>query len=112
MIRLIALSRERRGSSTHDSIVCHEERELEPSLIRRTADGVVIPIEIAVPADAPPSESGDGGTQVFWRLNVDAEVPGVDYSASFDVPVAHTAFTDFRPHGPVTASAPPSNPRS
>ncbi|HEX6641339.1 MAG TPA: hypothetical protein VF215_09515 [Thermoanaerobaculia bacterium] len=112
MIRLIAMKRERSGSSTRDSIVCQEERELDPALIRRTADGVVIPIEIAVPADAPPSESSDAGTQVFWRLNVDVEVPGIDYAAAFDVPVAHSTFTDFRPHGVVQTITAPPNPRS
>ena len=112
-IRLMAMERRRRGKSTRDTIVCHEERELEPSLLRRSADGVVIPIEIAVPHDAPPSETINASRQVFWRLNVDADVPGIDYHAAFDVPVARTAFADFRQHGiapsPIAA---PQNPRS
>jgi hypothetical protein len=112
MIRLVALERRESGRSTTDTIACHEERELDPSLLRRTADGVVIPIEIAVPADAPPTESTDGPRQVFWRLNVDAEVPGVDYSAKFDVPVFRTAFSDFRPHGTLAAVSAPLDPHS
>lgn len=112
-IRLIAMERRRGRKSTQDTIVCHEERELEPSLLRRNADGVVIPIEIAVPHDAPPSDTANSAHQVFWRLNVDAEVPGIDYHAAFDVPVARTAFSDFRPHGiaPAPISA-PQNPRT
>src|SRR5690349_18317607 len=81
MIRLMALARVRSGSDSHDTMVCHEERELDPALLRRTADGVVIPIEIAVPSDAPPSESAENETQVFWRLTVDAELPGIDYAS-------------------------------
>jgi hypothetical protein len=79
-----------------------------PSLIRRTADGAVIPIEIAVPSDAPPSAEGE----LFWRLTVDADVPGIDYHAAFDVPVARTAFSDFRPHGVSASIGGPRNPTS
>jgi hypothetical protein len=112
-IRLIGMERQRSGSSTRDTIVCHEERELDPSLLRRTAEGVVIPIEIAVPHDAPPSETVDGSDQVFWRLNVDAELPGIDYHAAFDVPVARTAFVEFRPHGiPAAPMSAPQSPRN
>ncbi|HEV7765105.1 MAG TPA: hypothetical protein VGQ76_08900 [Thermoanaerobaculia bacterium] len=94
MIRLLALERVRRGKSTHETLVCHEERELAPSMVRRSAEGAIIPIEIPVPPDAPPSSK-----TIFWRLNVDADVPGIDYFATFDVPVQQSAFTDFRPHG-------------
>jgi hypothetical protein len=95
-IGLVALARRHNGRSTSDSIACHEKRELDPSLLRRTADGVMIPIEIAVPADAPPTDTSDSILQVFWRLNVDAVVPGVDYHAAFDIPVFRTEPSAFR----------------
>lgn len=112
MIRLVALSRRSSGRNTYDSIAAHEERELDPALIRRTADGAIIPIEIAVPADAPASDSTSANEKIFWRLTVDAEVPGVDYSATFDVPVERTAFTDFRPHEGPRSIAAPMHPKS
>jgi hypothetical protein len=107
MIRLTALQWRTIGSTTTSTIACHEERELEPGLLRHTADSTIIPIEIPVPADAPATDMRDGKENVFWRLSVDAEVPGIDYSATFDVPVFQTAFSDFRPHGapaPMSAS--------
>ena len=113
MIRLVGLSRRTSGSETADSIVCHEERELDPSMLRQTASGTVIPIEIAVPADAPATDTTGENDNVFWRLSVDAEVPGIDYTATFDVPVFKTAFSDFRPHGapaaPITAPVEPKS---
>lgn len=112
MIRLTALEQRQSGSSTESTIACHEERELEPGLLRHTADSTIIPIEIAVPADAPATDTTDAQRKVFWRLNVDAEVPGIDYSASFDVPVFKTAFTDFRPHGAPAPISAPLEPKS
>ena len=108
MIRLIALSRRRSGNETHDAIVAHEERELAPSLVQRMGVVTMIPIEIGIPADAPPAEAD----KVFWRLSVDAEVPGVDYHSTFDVPVARTEFGDLRPHGPADPIAEPVDPQS
>lgn len=106
MIRLLALERVRRGKTTTDTLVCHEERELSPSMVRRGANGAIIPIEIPVPPDAPPSSD-----TIFWRLNVDADVPGIDYFATFDVPVQHSTFTDFRPHGAPAPINPPLQPK-
>jgi hypothetical protein len=112
LVRLVGMSRERSGKSTIDRILTHEERELEPSMLRQTPDGVVIPIEIAVPADAEPTSTAAGARQMFWRLSVDAEVPGIDYSATFDVPVFRTAFSDFRPHGIQQPAGPPRDPKN
>lgn len=112
MIRLVGMDRRTSGSDTVSSIVCHQERELEPGLLRHTADGTIIPIEIAVPADVPATDTTDDQRNVFWRLNVDAEVPGIDYRAVFDVPIFKTAFSDFRPHGAPAAVTAPLNPTS
>ncbi|HKR65793.1 MAG TPA: hypothetical protein VJZ00_18830, partial [Thermoanaerobaculia bacterium] len=106
MLRLNCVTRERNGNETSFITTCHEEREVDPAAVRMTMDGVAIPVEIPIPADAPASD--DDRT---WKLVVDAEVPGVDYSASFDVPVEPVAFTDFRPHA-TTPLGPPRNPRS
>lgn len=91
-IRLVALAKRRHGGSTSDSIACHEEREIHPSMLRLTGEGVAIPIEIAVPDDAPATDTSDSALQVFWRLDVHAAVPGVDYHAAFDIPVFRSRF--------------------
>lgn len=97
MIRLTALSRTRSGNKTYDSIVCNEERELPLAQIRRNDEGSIIPVEINVPAEAPASDTTEAHRKIYWRLTVDAELPGVDYSATFDVPVVHDAFAIHSP---------------
>ena len=46
-----------------------------------------IPVEFLVPAKARAADIQKGSNQIIWRLDVDAPVAGLSYSASFDVPV-------------------------
>jgi hypothetical protein len=50
-----------------------------------------LPVAFAIPADARPSDPGTANDRVLWRLQVTGEVPGIDYSAAFEVPVFRTA---------------------
>jgi hypothetical protein len=56
----------------------------------------VLPVSFKVPFDLPPSTApGEGGvTHIGWRLSVSACVPGVDWSATFHVPVFQTEASD------------------
>jgi hypothetical protein len=56
--------------------------------------GATIPIAFAIPADARPCDDRNADDRVLWRLRVDADVPGVDYSSVFEVPVFRTAESD------------------
>jgi hypothetical protein len=49
-----------------------------------------IPVAFRISADATASDDKDSGNRVVWRLQVAADVPGVNYEASFDVPVFRT----------------------
>jgi len=112
MTRLVAVEIRRSGKSTIETTTTHDEREVDPALIRRSGNGAVIPVEIAVPADVDPTEVEQHARKLLWRVVVDAEVPGLDYSATFDVPVFRTVFSDFRPHGLTSQISAPRNPRS
>ena len=73
-----------RNRSTSERILWQEER-------RATASGAGVPVAFAIPADASPSDPGRSDDRTLWRLEVSAEVPGVDYAAGFEVPVFRTA---------------------
>jgi hypothetical protein len=73
--------------STSESIYWQEER-MVPGV------GATIPIAFAIPADARPCDDRNPDDRVLWRLQVDADVPGVDYSSTFEVPVFRTADSD------------------
>jgi hypothetical protein len=73
-----------RNRSTSERILWQEEH-------RTDATGTGVPVAFAIPADAAPSEPVRGNDRTLWRLEVSAEVPGVDYAAGFEVPVFRTA---------------------
>jgi hypothetical protein len=49
-----------------------------------------IPISLALPRDAAATTVGNPRDRIIWLLDVSAEVFGVDYAASFEVPVFRT----------------------
>jgi hypothetical protein len=107
MLRLNAVTRVRTRNETSETAFCHDEREVDPASLRQTPEGTAIPVEMPIPDDASATDADR-----TWQLVVDAEVPGIDYSATFDVPVFRTAFADFRPHGVPAPLGPPRTPRS
>ncbi len=65
----------------------------------RTSASGSLPVAFTIPFDLPPSELPDRASRptnslIRWSLAVAADVPGVDYSASFDVPVFATEASD------------------
>ncbi len=78
--------------STSETILWQEERRV-PGRLGRTEHGMAttIPVAFGLPADGSPCDDRDRNDRVLWRLEVSADVPGVDYHSSFDVPVFRTA---------------------
>jgi hypothetical protein len=81
--------------STSERILWQEEQRVSgrPS---RTAQGMMtaVPVRIPIPPDALPCDDRNSRDTVLWRLEVSAQVPGVDYGSTFDVPVFRTAESD------------------
>jgi hypothetical protein len=91
---LSCIRRETTGSgknrSTTERVLWQEER-------RAMGGAGGIPVAFAIPRDAAPCDPGNASTRVLWRLGVTGDVPGVDYSATFEVPVFRTAASDAPP---------------
>jgi hypothetical protein len=65
-------------------------REDVASIQREAGGSSVIPFAIDIPADLPSTGRVDSTTTVTWTLTAKAEIRGVDFWASFDVPVFAT----------------------
>jgi len=78
-----------KSRSTTKTTLWQDERVIGRAL---SAPGqpAAVPVAFALPYDQPPSTTESGRREVTWRLEVSAAVPGIDYSASFDVPVFQT----------------------
>ena len=53
--------------------------------------GRAIPVEFELPADCLITDQSNYDDQILWQLHAQADVPGVDYSDDFELPVFRTA---------------------
>jgi hypothetical protein len=84
--------------STSESTLWQEETSVQGQVSRDASGmGTTIPIAFAIPMDAIPCDNRDSDNRVLWRLELSAGVPGVDYAASFEVPVFRTELSDQPP---------------
>ena len=51
----------------------------------------IVPLAFTLPGHVEPTDADNAFNQIVWRLAVTLERPGVDYRASFEVPVFRTA---------------------
>ena len=73
-----------RNRSTRES-TRWEEQSLVPA--SRDAIGISVPVAFRIPAAEVPTSSETANPTTIWRLEIAAEVPGVNYAAQFEVPV-------------------------
>ena len=89
--RTTGSSKNRRTSET---ILWQDERTMAREMLKDDLTQSAIPVLFHVPYDQPQTSEEDSSNQVTWKLKVEAATPGIDYSASFDVPVFETPESD------------------
>lgn len=91
LVRLTSLRRivQNSGKSTtvNEQILWQEEQRVGAGAAMPNPNGVRVPFRFVLPADAEPTEEQDPRDRVIWRLEVIAEVPGIDYRGLFELPV-------------------------
>ena len=76
------------GDNRREDLVWQDERRIIETLADHEPGRVGVPIVFTIPSSVPETGSKGG---VEWKLSVSAKTPGVDYEASFEVPVFRTA---------------------
>ena len=71
-----------------------DQQTVMHELLDDQAEISAIPVVFQIPADCRPSDDRDASDKTLWRLITSAKVPGIDYSATFEVPVFTTAQSD------------------
>jgi len=92
LLRLVCVHRVVTGSGKNQTtretpLWQQESRVTSASAMRLATGGVRVPFSMTIPHDVRSSDIRNSRDQILWRLEVSAEMPGVDYDASFDLPV-------------------------
>ncbi len=95
-----------KNRSTREHVLWQTTRNIQREMADLDVTKSEIPVQFHIPFDAQEASSTDDRCRVFWRLEVDADSPGVDYHAVFEVPVFRTAESsaDYRPDESAIAS--------
>ncbi len=91
-LSLACLKRTTSGSgknrSTRESLLW--EDHLRTQVLNYGDEGAAVQVRFSIPRDAQSSSGFNGSDGIVWRLSASAEVPGVDFSHRFELPVIET----------------------
>jgi len=76
---------------TSEDILWQEESSVPRRALVQESRATLIPVRFLIPPEQPPTDEEDPDNQLLWRLRARMAVPGVDFSAAFQVPVFRTA---------------------
>jgi hypothetical protein len=93
-VRLTCIRRHTSGSgksrSTTETTLWEAEQSVANPMPGMSGTPQRITARFTTPFDAQPTETIDQDTSILWKLTADADVPGVDFAAEFEVPVFRT----------------------
>ena len=77
-----------KNQSVRETPLLQEEARITAATTMRLATGGMrVPFSFTVPAGARSTELINSRNQIIWRVEASAELPGIDYAASFELPV-------------------------
>jgi len=77
--------------STSRVVLWQADKNVPSGAITPGPLGRAIPVDFELPADCLLTNQDNSSDQVVWTLHAQADVPGVDYSDDFELPVFRTA---------------------
>lgn len=80
-----------KNQTTSNVTLWEADKNVPSSALEPGPLGRAIPAEFDIPADALITDHSNLGDQILWQLHAKADVPGVDYSDDFELPVFRTA---------------------
>lgn len=80
-----------KNQTTSKVTVWQADKNVPSSALEPGPLGRAIPVEFDLPADALITDQSNPSDQILWLLHAEADVPGVDYSDDFELPVFRTA---------------------
>ncbi len=75
------------GKNGSERILWQEEGTVANEAATVGPLGTAVPVDFPLPADGLPSRLPGEPSGILWRLELSADVPGVDFATAFEVPV-------------------------
>ena len=79
--------------TTQEKIVWCEEKDVSPQELSPGPKGTSIPVQFHLPIDVRQTDTTDSRNSIYWQLEAEVDVPGVDYEDIFELPVFRTKDT-------------------
>ena len=79
---------------TTEEVLWQDEQVIAHELLSDMAEESAVPVVFQVPYNCRPTDKTNSDDQTLWRLKATAEVPGLDYAMTFEVPVFKTPESD------------------
>lgn len=79
---------------TSETVLWQDEQILALELMQNDPEQTAIPVLFQIPYECHATDEADANSQTFWRLEIAAKTPGLDYAATFEVPVFKTPASD------------------
>ncbi|MCC6142715.1 MAG: DUF3592 domain-containing protein [Candidatus Hydrogenedentes bacterium] len=83
-----------KNRKTSENIKFQDVKRMRRELLENDYTRTDIPVLFGIPYNLPETEARSGNRELVWRLKAEAETPGVDYGADFEVPVFRTPESD------------------
>jgi hypothetical protein len=80
-----------KNQSTTNIILWQADKNVPSGAVGPGPLGRAIPVDFELPAEGLVTDHNNSNDQVLWLLHAQADVPGVDYSDDFELPVFRTA---------------------
>lgn len=77
--------------STVQTVLWQADQNVPPGTIGMDPLGRTIPVDFAIPPDAYVTDHDNPSDQVLWLLHAQADIPGIDYTDDFELPVFKTS---------------------
>lgn len=77
--------------STSQTVLWQTEQNIPAGAIEMDSIGRMIPVDFAIPPDAYVTDHDNPSDQVLWLLHAQADIPGIDYTDDFELPVFKTS---------------------
>jgi hypothetical protein len=79
--------------STLQTVLWQAEQNISSGAMGMDPFSRTIPVDFAIPSDAYVTDHDNSSDQVLWLLHAQADIPGIDYTDDFELPVFKTSFS-------------------